>query len=72
MTRLKQMRAQAQKDWRAAHARHEREGTERAYLLEQEAYDLYVDICNELHECIQFDCAAFSPDHVFCEEHRPK
>jgi hypothetical protein len=70
--RLKEMRKEAEAAWRVAYDRHEAQNTIRSYQDEQEAWDRYMDICGDLHECTQFDCDAYSPDHVLCEKHRPK
>jgi hypothetical protein len=65
-------RTAAEAAWRIAYATNDRRGTLASYQAEQEAWDAYTDICADLWECIEPGCRTVSPDHVYCEEHRPR
>lgn len=68
---MKKLRMESYRTWEAAHALMERRGTASSMIAEQEAWDSYMEICGDLHECTHPGCDAYSPDHILCDEHRP-
>jgi hypothetical protein len=65
-------RGRAYTAWAEANAVNERHSTPRNSEAEQRAWEVYVDVCNDLEQCIEPDCLAYTPAHVYCELHRPR
>lgn len=65
-------RTRAHRAWLRAYHAMDAEPTEASIAAEQQAWEAYVEVCNEMGQCIHHGCTTLSPDHVYCEEHRPK
>lgn len=68
--RLKRQRDRAYRAWSAAYDQKELHWSPATEREEQDAWEHYLDICGDLHECSHYGCEAYSPDHVYCETHR--
>ena len=44
--------------------------TVRLITAENDAWERYVDICNDLQQCTKSGCYNLSTDNVLCSEHR--
>jgi hypothetical protein len=61
---------EAEKAWRKAWDQHDRYSTVQNYRAEQEAWDTYVELCNEVEQCQQPGCRKYVPEYAYCQEHR--
>lgn len=43
----------------------------RLMRAEQDAWDAYTDLCNEINQCYQPGCRATTPGYCYCPRHRP-
>ncbi len=56
--------------WREACRAQRQNGSERADLAEQSAWDAYSDACHDVQQCLQPGCRAICPDYSYCPDHR--
>lgn len=62
----------AEKDWRAASTADEQESTARTAKAEQDAFDVYAQLCDEAQICLLPSCFVHSPARAWCLEHGAK
>ena len=63
---------EAELAWRVASAAYERAGLAKSCEAEQDAWDVYAQLCDEAQICLQPSCFVNSPAHAWCREHDAK
>lgn len=62
----------AERTWRKERDARELNATGTTINAEQDAWDAYVDLCDDIDQCQFLTCRETVPEYALCPKHRPR